>query len=136
MDVDDQTKQSGLNNEMKQNDQNDRNQNGVDTEPPATAKDELSANSPAVKKSGLKVSNVKSLKQFHYPFILSNTCPTCNHMYKTRRTTVNHYKAMHSKFEHTCTECLLHFANPDHLKEHFMLAHENAPWIEVDEPAV
>lgn len=76
----------------------------------------------------IKVSNVKSLKRVKYPFIIDNTCPICDQIYKSRKSTVSHYKSVHAVPENQCEKCLTNFAQADHLKEHWLLAHENAPW--------
>lgn len=65
-----------------------------------------------------------------YPFIKSNVCPSCNKQFSTRKSTVMHYKTIHLKNGIECKICIALFAHVDHLKEHWLLVHKNAPWNE------
>lgn len=119
--------------QMDQDDEMDQCNQEIQTNPNDNIEAKLDEIPAENAKSELKVSNVKSLKRVLYPFIIGNMCPICGQTYKTRKSAVSHYKFVHLKAAIKCTMCSLNFANADHLKEHWLLAHENAPWKDADD---
>lgn len=47
----------------------------------------------------------------------------------SRKQTTTHYR-IHAKKGIDCKMCATQFANVNHLKEHWLLVHEDAPWEE------
>lgn len=76
-----------------------------------------------------KATSVKSKRDDRkiYPFITSTTCPICSRQSLSRKSTVTHYKTVHTKNGITCSICVTVFANIDHLKEHWLQVHDE-PW--------
>ncbi|XP_055296715.1 zinc finger protein 26-like [Sitodiplosis mosellana] len=77
-----------------------------------------------------KATNANSSKKNrkNYPFITSNMCPICNRQCLSRKSTVLHYRTVHTKNGITCQMCVALFANIDHLKQHWLEVHKDAPW--------
>lgn len=63
-----------------------------------------------------------------YPFIIKDICPICDKQLSSRISALNHYKGVHLKNGIKCKMCQTMFANIDHVKQHWLLLHEDTPW--------